>query len=413
MLLNFDQKNAIVGHLVAAENWKNLFDINFFTQRDIRLGNEKNILCDPKVFIFKNDIGNKAAIEQNITGAKLYFEHTGDGVITFHDEHNRKGFITASGLNAEEGVVEKLAVVHDAHMHAIPYMGVFVHFGANGEKTICCEKTQTQVTMPSPSVPPKTPLSFSQYFHVIALNEELAGALAMPVYSLMNATKLVLSRDLNVDPDLRAINVLDERAMEAAIADFVIDRFDPKYQGPKQWRRPLKNKMPKAETMQKAWNDSTQFDARGAIAFSSAFMVQRDDNGFRLRTSLNWREAIWAQGRVMNAVIYSDPVTFVRDGAEIPTLLHLLRTGKTVYDHRGGEWKSVLIKHRMACVLARRMRQAARDQFNLQAGEFIAIHHDQGHCVLAMRATDLELASAKLAQATELSAKVSRLSLAQ
>lgn len=395
MLLNFTQKMGILDFLSTSGNWRNLFDLEFFTQRDIRLGRNFTIR---DACIFENDLGTKSVIEHKPTGAKLYFERLPFGAVSYRDETGHEGIVSAFGASTEEGVLTHLRATQGALLYDVPYMDVCVLFTPEGEKRIYCEDLNTEITLPPPLEKPKTPLQVSQYFHAISLNSETAQSFNLPVYNLLDAAKLVLSRDLNIDPDLKAINVLDENAMENAGTEFLKDRWDAGWQGPWQWRPKLKNKLPELEKLQKTWNDSTQFESGGSIAASQAFVMQREDDGFKLRTSLNSREAIWVQGTVARMAIYNaTPVTAIHDRAGPQTLLHLMRAGKTVRDHRGGEWKAALIHHKYAFIVANNMRKSAREQFALQGGEYVALHHAQGEAVIAIRIEDLESAAEKLA----------------
>jgi len=414
MTMHYLQKQAIIHFLADPSHWVNAFDMAFFNDKTRKWKSR----TEKGVTIKSSDDGMQHVMAHDKTRAWVSFSREADDIILNDESGHRLSCFADDYTTKIQSDAEVLPMHSEsemglrdptAHVAQAPVSGIFIRFDARGGKTIFFASHGQKVTLPAPEFMGDEPKAPGRFFHEISLTEAVAGTIGMDAGSLMHATKLVIARDIGVEPELPAFNVFDPDKLLAMALDFMTDKYDPDWKGPWQWRPKIKPSVGDVSKLQKAWADSTEFEGHH-IAVPKRFYVERRDDGYAVRTSLDDREAIWAQGNVfLDAVTGTTPHVETFSSRTTPDgLLHMLSHGQMAHDHRGREWSYILVHAHETAQLAEKTRTTMRDHFGLTAYNFATLNFENGLCMMAMDAAVLERISAASRATVEMMAMITR-----
>jgi len=414
MTMHYLQKQAIIHFLADPSHWVNAFDMAFFTDKTRKWKSR----TEKGVTIKSSDDGTQHVMAHDKTHAWVSITRD-EGSIVLNDESGQRlSYFADDDTTNIQSDAEVLLMLSEsemglrdpaAHVAQAPVFGIFVRFDDKGGKTIFFTSHGQKIMLPAPEFIGDEPKVPGRFFHEIGLTEAVAGTIGMDAGSLMQATKLVIARDIGVEPDLPAFNALDPEKVFQLALNFTTDKYDPDWKGPWQWRPKIKPSVGDVSKLQKAWSDSTEFEGHH-IAVPKRFYVERRDDGYAVRTSLDDREAIWAQGNIfMDAITSTTPHVETFSSRTTPDgLLHMLNHGQLAHDHRGREWSYILVHAHETAQLAEKTRISMRDHFGLTAYNFATLNFENGLCMMAMDAAVLERISAASRATVEMMATITR-----
>ncbi len=230
-----------------------------------------------------------------------------------------------------------------------------------------------------------------RFFHVVSFDLDTAASWGMTPYGLLNGTKLIVSKDLSIEPDLRTFNDLDPEKAAEYLNYLLRDDYDTTFKGPWQWRPKIKKEVGDISHLQKKWTDVTEFEGY-FIETPRQFHVETTDSGFNIGTSLDHRETIWSQAALLKGATSSGivPVQTVSAHFSPRNLMHLLQNSHTLSDHRGRSWSYVVIHAKQTANIAQNARKIGREHFGLTGYNFAALNYDDQTCLVAMDTEVLE-----------------------
>lgn len=411
MPITYAQKRAILDYLSDAHHWSNRFDMAFFMDKSRRW---KSYSAGDVAYLVEPE-GETAFLHHKPSGATLTVIRVGRDLLA-EDESGRLLAIE-DGRPAmeytEDGTFSPIRSESEWLDHAntahLPALDLHVRFAADGSKSLFFDAGGLRVDIGAPELKYEERRHPGRLFHAVDFTVGDAAAFGLEPHDLMVGAKLVIAKDLGIEPEIRAFNALDPEKALAFTLDLMTDKWDPDWKGPWQWRPKLKPKVGDISPLQKAWHDSTEFEGH-FVAVPTRFTIEKTDDGYSFRTCLDDREAIRAQARVAHEASEGGiPTVDTLAARTAPEkLLHFLRHGAAVRDHRNREWSCVLAHAQKAAILAEEARAAMRSHFGLGAFHFAAVGLDRDLCVLAMDATALEDVSAANASSRGLSAMIRR-----
>lgn len=399
-VITYQQKRQILSFLSEQSHWANIFDIDFFLdeRRKWRTTsrNDKEISIssspDKKSFLVADDRKG---------GGHVLLKLDDSGALTINDESHRsvragiKGIeATAKGHETEIGDILTHAEIgtnqKSARLITIPELAAYVRFFEDGKKGVYLDAYGKKVQFGSPDSDKDSTLHAGRFFHVVTFDLETAARWGLTPYGILNGAKLIVSKDLSIEPDLKTFNELDPEKAAEYLAYLLLDEWDESFQGPWQWRPRVAKKVENIERLQKKWTDSTEFSGY-SVGLPTQFFIETFESGFKLATSLDHREAILAQTALLSEASDSaQPVQTVSAYLSPRTLLHLLDKGSRISDHRGRDWMCVIINAKDTAEIARSAREVGRANFGLTPYHFSAVNYEEQSCLIAMDTEALE-----------------------
>lgn len=381
----YPQKGEIIKYLSEKTNWENRFDMAFFSDETRRW----KPTSSRGVYKLINPDQSKGILAHEQNGVFIKYERKGDNTL-LEDESGRKivcnqtisegvqdsSFTTLPILTVSElGLKDPSTSVAE-----IPGADIFVRFHADKTKTIFLEKIGRKIQIAEPTAKIEKKSTAGRYFHTIKFNRA----------SSLPHLKLVLARDLCLQPDLRAVNVDDPEKGHLWIQAILNNAFEEEDRN--EWQSELTewDKMEAHDrlfpkSIEKDWHDTTEFEGF-ATDLSKQFCVALTDTDFEISTSLDNREAIWSQGAVYSISLAKRKNIIARtmDDVQTDNIVSLLQNGADFEDHRSRLWKYALIENPEAPILTNHMRKALRGNFGLSAHDCAVMTVDKNLCLIAM-----------------------------
>lgn len=408
MSITYQQKRQILNYMSQPSHWTNIFDINFFM--DERRKWQTSRAPSEIVLASSPDRKSFLATDETKDGGSIALSLQEDGTLTITDESSRLARVGRLGISRTfqsadhppdlpdiDDIASKSEIgvgSESARLIAIPELAAYVRFYGDQRKGVFLEDIGKKVLFGPPAGERSNALHPGRFFHVVSFDLDTAAQWGLTPYGMLNGTKLIVSKDLSIEPELRTFNELDPKKAAEYLAYLLRDEWDETFKGPWQWRPKKIKNVGDIAHLQKAWSDSTEFSGY-FVALPKQFFIETTDNGFKLATSLDHREAIWSQTAILagaadgevNAIHTATPNLSAR------TLLHILNKGDALKDHRGREWKCTVLETKNTAEIAENARQIGRTNFGLTGYHFAAVNFDEQACLIAMDAEILERVS--------------------
>ena len=401
--LSFSQKVSIIDHLSLPDNWSNIFNMSFFTD-ETRKWTRKS---DNGLAIMSSPDGMRHRIVDEENGRSLNITRQG-GRYKVTDEHNRSFVLSGGTVKAKADTVDDVTPIRSSaefgytedgvKATTLESLSITARFDNNGEKSVFFEDLGHRVTMSAHGEGVASPNHPGRFFHNISFNDDTFKEWDIhPAYAMMFA-KLVIAKDLNIEPGLQAQNEIDERKAAILLAQYLKERLDD-MDMPEAWKAntPIemsdlsgkaKNAMKDAE---KPWDDTTEFGGYDA-ALPSRFFIQKTSDGYDLRTSSDAKHSIWAQGELLRKARESDILTVqtVNEKSAMQSVLHMLEHGNKTEDHLDRNWKFIVLDSPAAQKVVKHMNDVAQNAFGIESHDYAAINFGDRHSLIAMEAETLE-----------------------
>ncbi len=394
--ITYEQKRQILDYMSQPGHWGNHFDMNFFTdeRRKWRTTTQNN------VSVSTNADRRSFFLEDQKTGASLLLIVEKDNTRIITDESGCvvKVDATSKISTSKDAEITNLETAYEIGLNqpgsrivTIPELSCYARFYNNGGKAVFLDDRGARISLPPPKDAKAATMHMGRFFHVVSFDLETAASWGMTPYGLLNGAKLIVSKDLSIEPDLKAFNELDPEKAAEYLEYMMRDEYDTTFKGPWQWRPKLPKQLRNADDLRKKWTDIKEFDGH-LIATPRQFHVETTDSGFNIGTSLDHRETIWAQAAVLKAASSGHivPVETVSSHFAPRTLMHLLQNSQALPDHRGRSWNYVVIHAKQTAGMALEARKIGREHFGLTGYHFAALNFDDQTCLVAMDTEVLE-----------------------
>lgn len=398
MGITYQQKRQILAFMSDRAHWENVFNMDFFMdeRRKWQSSGKKNgitVHTSP-------DKSSFLIVDENEGGGAITLSRAEDRQLRISDESERIMFLSQEGQNLEikiEGAGTDVSDMasekeigldeKDARVVVVPELAAYVRFYEDGSKRVFLDDASRKITFDPPLNERSRTLQEGRYFHVVEFDLDSAENWGLSPVSALIGTKLIVSKDLSIEPDIRTFNDLDPQKAQEYLAYLLRDEWDETYSGPWQWRPKKEKQVGDISHLHKHWVDTTEYEGH-FVGLPKQFYVRKTAKGFALATSLDNREAIWSQTAILNQTIdgAAKPVQLVRPNLSPRTLLHVLNHGETIEDHRGREWKCAVVETDNTATIANEARTLSRENFGLTACHFSAVNYDRNTCFLAMDA---------------------------
>lgn len=418
MSINFSQKREIISYLSDPDNWSNRFDLASIldgrrkwscrnTGRDGAIGRKPD--------------GKAAYLRRHNTQAIVVVEQQENGALQAADESGRyvmikEGRIIETNLGNDAighmdengGYETSFLDEFDKDTIAARENGFSIKVGSDGRKFLVHEDSGITFGFGRP-VLDEQGMDFPEIMpHMV----EFFGSNAQREWgigsdSLLNATKVLLSLDLGIEPSLQMINEVDEKKFMEAMLDYTKIEYDMTWDGPEQWRPKIKKVTPDLPVLAKDFNDSTEFEGI-LTGVPKTYLVQGTGDGFKIFTHLGERETIWSHGHLIKKVFSDSAVPLTR--TDVPArnsgpfyILNMITaSGQPIENHRSSPWSAVLVENKNAPVLARDMRASLMSGLGLEPSGFLSTSLDEDRCILAISQDELSKVSRAMMASKEL-----------
>ncbi len=401
MTLTYEQKQLILAHLTQRAHWQNRFDYTFFmksaTSRERR----------PERF-WQNVGYNQAHMEAYVspdrtqayvadrnTGAFLWIKKQGNRILLKDESGRRQAFIGGRTVaqDTPDIMIDELRSVSemdDVPEGATPIrmndLGITVHMHASGEKTVFIDGINQTVHFDVPPEETEIKSHPGRFLHAVTFNAAAADEWGLDLHDLLMMTKLIVARDLDIEPELSAFNALKEEEVAALLLWAMTPEKDYSVQvDNERWRPLVQKELGDISALQREWTDVTDFEGYAA-GLPRRFALRWIEDGFDLLTSFDHREQILAQGSLLDHARLNDTqaLSTLAQRLSPSSLLHMLENGAEVKDHRGRQWHYVIFENDKAGVIAHLARLISRERFDLTGYHFAAIAHKPDACLLGM-----------------------------
>jgi len=395
-------KRRIIGHLAQRDRWSNRLDFKWLNSPERKWRS----LDNPSLKGGHNEDKTRYLITGE-RGAELRISLR-DGQIHVSDESGNEFTILAEGINSSHTSDVEFSRISsfkesgfdnpDEPVLEIPHMGLYVKITKDGRKQVLNDQNGALAQMPAPNIETQNRLQSTRCLHVIPFERNDWDA---AFFEVMQRTKLTVSRDLSVEPRLRAINEIDMAKLPAYLAALKrLAREAEKYEydGPwVDWAKRLddgEDKKPDWSDLQRSWYDTIEFDGF-TVDMPWQFMIEKTDDGFDLVTSLDNRDWILAHGHLLTVAMEADfsaPVEAHQLGPA--NILSILQDAGTVADHKGDVWHLAVVKTNDPIQHTFIARETMQSRFGLSGYHSAAIHFEQGRMMLAIERQNLHAVSA-------------------
>jgi hypothetical protein len=433
MGLTYSQKLRIIQYLATPGRWTNCYNIDFLTEEKRKWSNIHKE--DGIIRVSYNEDKTQAYITHAPTGSSLFFDRNGED-ITITDEAGRtvqleKGSLKTGGETALKvqpfNSIKETGIKNpDVDSVLIEEMETYIRFEKDGSKSLFMDKVGKRIDFDASGIRPERDIKHHcRLMHSISFNSSATGLKEMSDQALLDATKLVLSRDLGLQPDLRAFNEIDPELLAAFIArakqtqkqlDWINEEMallDPEiyvknlinsFDGGKSSDYKIKITAKDIEALQKKWTDSTDFTGH-FIATPWQFFIEKTDDGYELLVSLDNRELICSHGKIIGNVMGAGdkPVQTVSTNSLAGDILGILEeSSHPVRNHRGVSYNCILTEADEAALIAHEFRNNARELFGLPARKYVSVNVDSHIALLGIETRTLKKVSGAFRASTEM-----------
>ncbi len=397
LTLSFEQKTKLIDHFATPSNWSNIFNLSFFTDKTRKWSHTEN----GSLKILTNSDKTKAKVIDTVNGRSLLVERLKRENIKVTDEFEKSFIIKGTTVKTKHGIIENISPIKSSgefsledptvNSAVLQDLGVILCFHKNGSKTIFFEDLGHRIDMRAESKGAKFLSAHGKFFHQASIDETTFQEWGInPAFALIYS-KLVIAKDLNVEPDLYAFNELDEEKAAQLLAAFLEEEPDETWEGPEQWR-PLKKKTSIGiAAAEKPWKDTTEFSGYNT-AIPKRFFIEKTDNGFNLSTSSDTKNSIFSQGNILKTAQNSDifKVETINKNTTPQTVLHFLNQAHTMTDHLNEKWSFVVLKSMAAKDVTIAARDTIQNAFGLDYNDYAALNYSDNLSLLAMKTSILK-----------------------
>jgi hypothetical protein len=389
MLADFRQKEQIIAHVARRRNWRDDFDTAFLTDPNRKtktsLINGLSVsysLFDSVINIERTDIDISIEIKRIGIGLGIVLP---DGRVLMLSQTpllftNRKKI----SLGSFDPKGERYAHIQD-FMIAIDENGVI--------DLQLPELNQSAIIHPL-KAPQRSVIKQGRFFHKISFNHHTHGKKwGLEPETLLMAAKLIIARELGIEPDLHAINAFDEDSVVPYLAERAVIERDLSTGMPPQWS-PFKDKPIDGAhllSLQKAWSDSSDFEGH-RIETPRLFCIRKGDKGYDFYVGLDHKQQLLTLGHVTLQALRNDqrPTNIFGNKENFSTLLHTLEHGAETTDPEGNLWKYAFIAHEEAAAFAQRLRQQCHGTYGINRQDMLTLAVEPDCCLMMMRAKAIE-----------------------
>ncbi len=398
MRLNFNQKTNIIDYLAAPKNWSNIFNMNFFTDEARRWPTKQvdglSVQTSPN--------GQKCKVTDDKTGRSLLIERQGDTTTAITDERGQTFTVSGGKVNAPTGLVSDVRPIQSmdefgftddtVNTAAISDFNIVLRFDQDGAKSIFAEDLGHRIDMTPDTQAFERANHPGRFFHKVSFTEDTFHEWDVhPAYAMMFA-KLVIAKDLNIEPNISAQNELDDEKAMALLLNYLKDKYDEDWDGPEAWRPKIEEKpLDILAEGQKEWGDTTEFGGHD-VDIPTRFFIAKTDDGYSMTTSSDAKHSILTQGELLNQARGQNILTIqtVNERTASHSLLHMMNKGQTATDHLDRDWRFVVLESAAASKIITNMNAIAQDSYRIDSHDYAAINFDENLSLLAIEAQTLE-----------------------
>lgn len=392
--ITYDQKASILRILSTPEHWENRFNLKALLDKRRKWSTK----FSGRAKIARSPDNTGFFLQDTETNASIFIRKDSEQLIA-EDESGRRIFLSNSSFTDSDAGINTGTMEEHEHYSSsqpgsvlAPISGHFisVRFFKDGRKTLFLEKDALKANFDEPTERPSILTNFNRFMHVLPFNWSIAEELELSQLALLLSTKLIVARDLDIEPDLEAINELDPEKMKAHFLNSLTDEYIDPDTMPQQWRRMKPKKAIPITELQKDWRDTVQFSGH-VIDTPKQFFVNATEEGFELAFSLEHKERILSLGKVWEKAQKQQILpAIVKPETPLRTLLAMLNNARTVENHRGDKWRFVLGRANDATLISGQTRNMARRFLGLTGDHVSAIGFNEKLCFLTMKETILE-----------------------
>ncbi len=396
LTLSFGQKTNIIEHLTDRSNWTNIFNLSFFTDKSRKWSRKE----DGALKILTNDDKTKAKVIDESNGRSLLVERLRRGSIKVTDEFDRSFIIKNTMVGTKYGIVENVSPIkssvefglEDPNVNSVVLqdLGVILRFHDNGSKTVFFEDVGHRVDILAEPKGAEFASAPGRFFHQVSLDKAAFEEWDIhPAFALIYS-KLVVAKDLNIEPNLYAFNELDEDKAAEILAEYLKVEYDDTWEGPEQWRPKIKKEGPTDfSAAEKEWKDTTEFSGY-STGIPKRFFIEKTDDGFNLATASDTKNSIYSQGDILKTARNSDifKIETINNNTTPQTILHFLGQAQTMTDHLDEEWSFIVLKSAAAKDVTIAAKDTMQNAFGLDYSSYAALNYGDDLSLLAMK-TDI------------------------
>ena len=400
MLVDFQQKQQIIHHIADARNWENAFDMSFFDdpkrKMKERLINGLSVsfhLADTVILISHLNLDINLEIRRIVDGVGIT---TGDDQLIIVNKNMRS-------LKKGRKIKEK---PFNPQGNDYAYVQDFmIAIDDDGVIDLQMPELDRSVQIKPRQKPQPKQVKQGRYFHKISFNYQSQGqAWNLDPISLLLAAKLIIARELGIEPNLWAMNALDEQGVYHNLAQRNIrddfDRYMHKHAGRlidvdklaahDNGAEELRD-VPSIATLEKPWADATDFGGF-RVETPRLFCVRKSDSSYDFYVRLGHKEQlINLSDVIINAQEnrhIAPPLQSNRD--DFSVFFEFLDQGQELTDPTGNQWRYTFLEYDNPAQLAQSLRAKCHDHYGVSRQDLLAVATGPNHCLIAMRTDKID-----------------------
>ncbi|PCJ99827.1 MAG: hypothetical protein COA45_03145 [Zetaproteobacteria bacterium] len=365
--------------------------------------------------VSSNPEGNKAKITFEDNGTTLLIDRSKSNKIKITDEHGDALYFTNDTFKTKNNMISDVSSFSsstefgiddpEAHVAIIDNLGIVCRFNNDGTKAIFIEDLGQKVSFFSNSEHVQKEQLAGRFLHKISIDRSETKKWALPPENAIIFAKLIVAKDLNIEPNLQCLNELDEEKAGTILAEFLKEEYVDDWDGPEQWR-PKKEGIKKSADLSKAekkWDDTTEFTGYTAH-LPTAFAIHHTNTGFDILTSSDNKDAIWTHGDILNTAQTEGvhPIQTINEKTAAHSLLHMLSRGHTTTNHIGQDWNFIVLESPAAKTITQHTNTIAQNNFGLTSNDYVALNYNENTCLIAMEKETLERVRCSYAASLEM-----------
>lgn len=391
MGLTFEQKNQIIDFLATPQNWTNIFNDAFFANEKRKWHSVRH----GDVILSSSPDSLQAYAVHEPSGTSLHIDRRDKNTIRITNEHHQTltykngKFSTRDDVNPDISLISSSAEFgfnqNGISTLMLSPLKVILRFDKDGSKTVFFDDLGHKASYPAPKEAIKRELQGGRFFQRISFSNTHAKEWDLHPLAMLHNAKLIVAKDMDVEPHLRAINELDEQKAQAMLMEFLRTEYDKDWNDPKQLQTAIDKGYESLTPTEKIWLDTTDFKG-SIIDLPQRFCISSTGDGFDLTTSSDTKHAIWTHGDVLQQVKEASitPVQTVNLKTTIQSLLHMMGRGETMRDHLSREWNVVVLQSPHTKEIIKSTKDCMRDQMGLTNHDYAALNFGENKCLLAM-----------------------------
>lgn len=397
MGLTFEQKNQIIDFLATAQNWTNIFNDAFFADEKRKWHSLKH----GDVTLSSSPDSLQAYAIHEPSGTSLHIDRRDKNIIRITDERHQSLTYQNGKFSTRDDTHPDISLILSSAEFGFNQEGVstlmlsplkvILRFDKKGSKTVFFDDLGHKVSYPAPKEAIKRELQGGRFFQCISFSNAQAKEWDLHPLAMLHNAKLIVAKDMDVEPHLRAINELDGEKAQAMLMEFLRTEYDKDWKGPEAWRPKIKKELGDLTAAEKKWLDTTDFTGN-IIDLPQRFFISTTDDGFNLTTSSDTKHAIWTHGDVLQQVKDTSitPVQTVSLKTTMQSLLHIIGRGETMYDHLNREWNVIVLQSPNTKEIIKSTKDCMRGSMGLTNHDYAALNFGENRCLLAMESQTLE-----------------------